>query len=632
LENRDNIYLAQVNNEYGPGAGGKPQAFLPYSVGLLQSYAQTIPTIRENYNFSGFVYLREPIGQVLNRLDNPTLFAVSCYIWNWSYSSALAKAVKERFPNCLVVMGGPHVPVKSDNFFRENSYADILIHYEGEGAFADILLERLKEEQDYTSIPGLSVKGENCSSIKTLFRPRFSDLDVIPSPYLTGVFDELMKHPFSFHSTIETNRGCGYSCTFCDWGSNILAKLKAFSTERLIEEFYWFGEHKIDLLYGADANYGIMKRDIELTEKMAEVKRKYGFPNKFRVAYAKNSNDIVYQIARILNSANMNKGVTLSFQSMNDHTLTLIKRKNIKIQDFQQLIKKYNQEGIATYSEIIIGLPGETYDTFADGLDLLVSKGQHRSLSIYLCEILPNSEMNQESYKAEHGIITQKTPVLFFHGTPSHDPYQEYYELVVGTKTLPQADWLKCNRISWAFQSFHCLPLTQFIAIFLNRERGISYRKFYEGLIAFADNNPESVIGQVASKTKKLFEGILEGKDWGIVDQQFGDIIWPPEEWTYLKGIVEKERFYEEIHEYLPDLPDDVIIYQKNIIRSPYEENNELELEYDLYSYFEFDTPLKKERVVYNFVKEKYADLETFARDVVWFGRKGGTFTKKVKS
>jgi putative methyltransferase len=425
------IYLAQVNTTYGRNA------FLPYSVGLLQAYAQQDPVVREHYDFAGYLYLREPVADVVARMDAPDVFGASCYIWNFEYSMALIRAVRDRFPACLIVLGGPHVPVRSADFFRSHAAADLLVHYEGEVTFHEILLERLNAVPDYTRIAGLSVKLPNGETHKTPNRERIADLAVIPSPYLTGVFDDLMIAPYDFHGSQETNRGCPYSCTYCDWGSNIMAKVKPFPADRLVAEFEWFARHEIDLLYNCDANYGIFPRDLELTREMAAVKARTGFPKKFRAAYAKNSNEKVFAIARTLHAAGMSKGVTLSFQSMNEPTLKLVKRHNIKIDSFSDLSRRYRAEGIATYSEFIIGLPGETYDTFADGLDTAIRAGQHDSLQVYTCEVLPNSEMSNPEYVAAHRIETVRTPALFVHSTPPAVPLKVVAGLVLSTKLPP---------------------------------------------------------------------------------------------------------------------------------------------------------------------------------------------------
>lgn len=632
------VYLSQVNNTYGRNA------FLPYSVGLIQAYCQQQSDIAAAYDFRGFFYMRKDVVESVRAMPETDVFGVSCYIWNFEYSMALAAEVKRAQPNCLIVLGGPHVPIRSEKFFEKYPFADLLVHYEGELAFADVLRERLKDQPDYTTVAGLSVKLPDGSCAKTATRDRVADLAVLPSPYLTGVFDAVMESPFDFHASQETNRGCPYSCTFCDWGSNVMAKLKQFPIERLVAEIEWFADRKIDLLYNCDANYGIYGRDVELTERMTEIKARTGFPQKFRAAYAKNSNDAVFTIARKLHKAGMNKGVTLSFQSMHDKTLVLIKRKNIKIDNFQTIIGRYRAEGIATYSEIIIGLPGETYETFADGLDLLVQSGQHDSLQCYSCELLPNSEMNDPVYVATHGIKSVRTPVLVFHGTPTDDPYCEHYEIVVETAVLPPVDWLRTQQLAWAFQAFHCLGLLQSVALYCRHKFKMPYREFYERILKLGLDHPDSVLGLAVARATECFENLRAGKSWGFVDQRFGDIIWPPEEAGFLTCVVDRDKFYAAIGVWLDDWPElanweerirlyDVLRYQAAVVWGPNQPAEQyLQLDFNVHKYLEAaylgETTMLDRKFCEHVIRsaKTYDDLETFAREVCWYGRKGGRF------
>ena len=62
-------------------------------------------------------------------------------------------------------------------------------------------------------------------------RPQtFRDLDEIPSPFLEGAFDSIMaaNPQESWIGLWETNRGCPFRCTFCDWGSATAAKVTKF--------------------------------------------------------------------------------------------------------------------------------------------------------------------------------------------------------------------------------------------------------------------------------------------------------------------------------------------------------------------------------------------------------------------
>jgi len=635
-----NIYLVQVNNRFGDNV------FLPYSVGLVQSYCQSIPRIDDSFSFGEFVYLRDDPEETALGFDDPKIVGISCYIWNWEWSKALARSVKQRHPDCIVVLGGPQVPTRSENFFQQHPYADLLVHYEGEQTFADILLQYLKKKPDYILVPGLSVRLEDNRCVQTPSRERMTDLADLPSPYLSGAFDGLMKEPYNFQALQETHRGCPYSCTFCDWGSAVFTKVRAFSDQRLERELEWFGRNRIELLYNCDANYGLLKRDIELTENLVETKRRFGFPQQFRAAYAKNSDTRVFQIAKALNEAGMSKGVTLSTQSMDAHTLDVIKRTNIKIENFADLMNKYRSENIPTYTELIIGLPGETYESFAQGIDQLLEAGQHEGLNVYLCSVLPNSEMADPSYMAEQGIKSVEMPILLLHSTPADDGVQERNEIIVETNSFSQADFKGMFLFSWIVQGLHCLGLTQYISVFLKNRYGLSYSGFYGSLLAHASDNPGTLLGEEYRLMANTVDQAMLGGGWGVILPQFGDIQWPNEEGTFLNLVCNKDRFYSEITGFLQGLllerqmglddrlMDDLLTYQQAIIVDPFAPKSFIvELRHDLLDYFNNvyqgrDAQVAEQARSLQITPDEFfdGDLKRYARHVVWYGRKGGSF------
>ena len=227
------VLLAQPNHQY------QNSVFLPYSVGLLQSFAQKDPLIRSQYEFLTPIFRREKIADVVQRVGRVDILACSVYIWNSSYCLALAKAIKEANPHCLVVLGGPHVPVESKDYFHLYPYADLLVHYEGEQAFYEVLLKLLDNQNwwltgqppltPWESVEGLSLHCPDGSALKTEARERIHDLDDIPSPYLSGVFDELLTQDHDWHVTWEGTRGCPFACTFLRLGkSHIIESEEAF--------------------------------------------------------------------------------------------------------------------------------------------------------------------------------------------------------------------------------------------------------------------------------------------------------------------------------------------------------------------------------------------------------------------
>ena len=171
-------------------------------------------------------------------------------------------------------------------------------------------------------------------------------------------------------------------------------------------ELEWISKNNIEFVYCVDANFGMFERDYLIAEKLVELKEKTNHPSRLQVSYAKNNPDMVYKINCLLSEHGIGKGATISLQSLSEEVLKNIGRSNINKNEYKRLLKMYHEAGISTYTELIIGLPGETLDSFVEGLCELLELGQHKSVSTYHCELLPNSKMSSkeflEKYKIEN--------------------------------------------------------------------------------------------------------------------------------------------------------------------------------------------------------------------------------------
>src|SRR6185503_10105650 len=97
-------------------------------------------------------------------------------------------------------------------------------------------------------------------------RPRLRDLAQIASPFLDGTFDALYAtHRDRFGAAVlETNRGCPFACTFCDWGQATQSRVHELPFDRVAAELDWVARSGLGYLYIVDANFGIRPRDIEI--------------------------------------------------------------------------------------------------------------------------------------------------------------------------------------------------------------------------------------------------------------------------------------------------------------------------------------------------------------------------------
>lgn len=645
MSKKYSIQLVQFNNKYGS------QVYLPYSIGILSSYALADKEILDKFEFKEFISIIESVPDLVKKIGITDILGISCYNWNWELSLKLAEEVRKTNPNCLIIMGGPQIPNEISNFFELHPFADIAVHGEGEVTFHEILKKYSSDLSNLKKIPGTTFYDrKNNKVIKSLHRDIISDLNIIPSPYLSGIFDKLLDdREYAWMITWETNRGCPFKCTFCDWGSATESKVRKFDNDRLLKELDYFSEKKVELIFGADANFGIFKRDKEYAIRMADNKEKCGYPKQFRVCFTKNSTDKVFELSQIFDKARMNKGVSISMQSLNTQTLQNIQRTNIKMDFFNELQKRYNAHGLTTYTELILPLPGETYESFIDGIDLLLDNSQHSGIVVYNCVVMPNAKMGNAQYKEKFGLKTTKIPIFQAHSDFKNSfDVIEKEELVIETKTMNKFDYIKSFKYSWIVQSMHMLGTLQIVAIVFRYHFGIKYSEFYKGILEYGKLNPQTIIGKEIKKIDEILNGVLGGNGFEQEIEEFESIVWPPEEATYLRVSENIDNFYSEIGDFLykkyhnlfkdNEILNDILKYQKIInVRFDNQSNKTISLSYDIHNFFEdcrvgiFNELEKKEVSISIFPSTSFKNKKDFSREVVWYGRKGGKFFHSAK-
>lgn len=623
-----NIYFVQANNVYGTD---RKNTYIPYSVGCIQAYCQKNETIRSAYNFGKIIYTRKSPEDVISSLKNPYMVLFSCSVWNSEYNRVVAFEIKKAYPDCLITFGGHNVPPNGE-YLEKYPFVDFLTHRFGEEP-TEGLLEYLELGKDLAEIPNLSFRDTDGNIITTEYAPQ-TGTDY-PSPYLEGIFDEILKDDISFSVLFETNRGCPNSCAFCDWGS-LKSKVRLFPMDRVLAEIDWFVEHKIEFIFCADGNFCLFNRDSEIADYIVNSKKKYGYPQMFRVCFTKNKFDFVYEIGTKFFKNGLDKAQTLSFQSMNPEVLANVGRKNISTDFFKELIKKYNELNISTFSELILGLPGETYESFCEGVSSLIENGQHYAINIYPCELLPNSQMGQKEYKEKFGIKSTRIPFKLIHSNDTKDSTQitEYSEYITSTNSMSKDNWAEALVFSYYIQGLHNLGLLRAVAMYCCNEYEISYADFYNQLLSYSASKPESLCGKVYKKIKALCNGVAEGRN-ELVSTCEGteNILWGFDELLYLEFYKALPDFYNEVKAFVTaqfgknDATEALFDYQKSIVKKIGLADIIIESEYDFYSYFSsiFSNeykPLQKKPIQLKIHDSNVVtNLTDFAREVVWYGR-----------
>jgi radical SAM superfamily enzyme YgiQ (UPF0313 family) len=424
----------------------------PLGIANLATYARSHLDPRAGVEFSLF---REPedLLSALER-DMPDLVGFSSYSWNHNLALGFARYIKHRAPGVLTLMGGPNFPLtagEQESFLRGMPEIDIAVRgptYEGERAFLLLMqrvlahgtaLEALQEQP----IPGsLWIDRRDGGFVRGPDIPRIQNLDEIPSPYREGLLDPFFES--GYFPLLQIARGCPFTCQFCNSSVRENSKVYSHSLEDFRADLLYIAERvrpEMPLCL-ADDNFGMYDLDLEVADVIAEVQDRYHWPRYIRTTTGKNRGDRIITVMRKL------KGVlpmTSAVQSMNPKVLENIKRSNIKLETYAEVQEELRRQGMQSYGELILCLPGETKESFMQGVSDLLDTGVKR-ISAHQLMLLHGAPLSDPETRERFQFRTRFRVVARNIGDYGlGEPAIETEEMVVETPTFSYEDYLECR-------------------------------------------------------------------------------------------------------------------------------------------------------------------------------------------
>jgi radical SAM C-methyltransferase len=392
------------------GAWDMPVDSMPLAVGYLKAAIDSDEslageTTTEIFNFRGGKSLSEMAKEIFtNRI--PDVMAFSVLGWNYRTFGVLAETFKQLNPAGLAVFGGNHVAYQQERVFREFPWVDVVVNGEGERTFPSLIayLASRPDEFDPAQVAGIAYKRPDGSLHTTAERGRIEDLDTVASPFLSGAIP-MMDRAGNFRydvALMETNRGCPYKCSFCYWGGAVGQRMRTFSKARLAEEIDLFGFCQAPSIVLCDSNFGLLESDEEFVELLIKTREKYGYPRALITSWAKNKSQRFYNIVKSLKHHEFHSLFTLALQTLSDDALTGMLRKNMKVNQWENLVEWLTEEGLDCYGELIWGAPGETPQSFFEGYDRLATRVPR--IAVYPMLLLPNTSYSEN--RDAHGFVT----------------------------------------------------------------------------------------------------------------------------------------------------------------------------------------------------------------------------------
>jgi len=434
---------------------------IPINIGFIGSYAKS--KFNDDIIVKLFKYPQETIDAI--KKEKPDLICLSNYSWNSNLSEYVASIAKKVNPNCITAQGGPNLPhddAQQIDFLSNRPSTDIFMIMEAEITTANVINRIIESNLDRGKIFALPIDGaifidKNSINSKSLVlckgnpSERIKYLDEIPSPYLNGMLD----HFFDGRLTpfIETNRGCPFRCSFCHTGDDYFNKIHKFSDERVTAEIEYIakkaGKLGINNLHIADTNYGMYPRDREITMALLDAHNKYNWPNSIMATTGKNQKERVIDITSML--GNM-FSVNMSAQSMDENVLGNIRRSNISLDAYKDINQHLKEAGRSTKAELIMLLPGETKDSFINGISQIIDSGI-ASLTIYTLMLLHGTEFKDPEYRKEFGYEGKFRIIPLNYGEYDSEKIFDYEEVAIQTNTASFQDYLDLRGVALFVES-----------------------------------------------------------------------------------------------------------------------------------------------------------------------------------
>ena len=392
-------------------------------------------------------------------INQPKIIGFSNYVWNANLALKISQIVKKKFPNIIIIFGGPNISSDDEElsgYLLEHRYIDYVVLKEGESGIINLIKflltnTRSNLPQENEVIKSVAYLNSKQKLIKGDLE-RFMNLEALPSPYLSGKLDEWLDGKWL--PVIQTNRGCPFTCTFCTEGQTYWSKVRKKPIIILENELKYIAEkmtqnkiHRNDLLI-ADSNFGMYDQDLEIARSIAGIQTQFDYPTYINVATGKNKKEKVLEVAAIVKGAMKLAG---SVQSLDSQVLLNIKRDNIQPESLMDMALEASKIGTNTYSEVILGLPGDTIEAHLSTLQKLIDAG-FTTIAMYQMMLLPATEMDKKETREKYGFVSRFRILPRCFGTynflENEINVAEIEEIVIAHNSLSTDDYLLCRRFN----------------------------------------------------------------------------------------------------------------------------------------------------------------------------------------
>ncbi len=311
-------------------------------------------------------------------IQNPSIIGIGTYIWNASEVSELIQILKKVKPEIIIILGGPEVSYEP--FRVDYSFADFIVQGEGDVAFYEIC-KSIQTDDAKTRI--IKQTAPNLKELK------------LPYKYYT---DDDIKNRYIY---VEVSRGCPFECEFCL--SSMDERVRTFNLEEVLAEFELLWQRGARAFKFVDRTFNI---NIKTANKILDffLSKNETYFAHFEVIPDHFPASLKEKIKLFSHGALQ---LEIGIQTLNLEVAQNISR-NLKLDKIKENITFLENDTDAhIHLDLIVGLPGESLESFGANLDELVSLSSCE-IQIGILKKLSGTEIDRHDIK--HGMVYSDFP------------------------------------------------------------------------------------------------------------------------------------------------------------------------------------------------------------------------------
>lgn len=292
--------------------------------------------------------------------SKPDIIGIGVYIWNATETLQLVKLLKTISPETLIVLGGPEVSYEYEDQ-ELVSWVDYVITGQADTAFKELCIDLIQQKKPFNKI----------------IHPLPIELSEIELPYAYYNDEDIANRVIY----VEASRGCPFKCEFCL--SSLDKTVYPFDLDIFLAEMESLYQRGVRHFKFVDRTFNLK---VATSIRIMEF-----FLNKMELdnSNAQNSANLFLHFELIPDHLPEKLKATIArfpegslqfeigIQSLNPQVQTIISRKQNtqKVTDNLNWIRKHSHAHI--HADLIIGLPGESIESFAEGLNQLYTMNPH---------------------------------------------------------------------------------------------------------------------------------------------------------------------------------------------------------------------------------------------------------------